>query len=134
MLNSEGLTAFVNASYSPSKPGLPVDPLLDYKTRSFISEAGFSYPFIRQRERNLTFTGLGFFSDDQSDIFGLPLFRDRLRGIRLKTEADYADDVQRHQPDLCRSQPRLRGARQHRKRQSAGFARIWPRSISPSSR
>jgi hemolysin activation/secretion protein len=93
VLNSEGLTAFINASYSPSKPGLPVDPVLDYKTRSFISEAGFSYPFIRQRERNLTFTGLGFFSDDQSDTFGLPLFRDRLHGIRLKTEADYADDV-----------------------------------------
>jgi hemolysin activation/secretion protein len=93
VLNSEGLTAFVNASYSPSKPGLPVDPVLDYKTRSFVSEAGFSYPFIRQRERNLTFTGLGFHSDDQSDTFGLPLFRDRLSGIRLKTEADYADEV-----------------------------------------
>jgi hemolysin activation/secretion protein len=93
VLNSEGLTAFFNASYSPSKPGLPVDPALDYKTRSFVSEAGLSYPFIRQRERNLTFTGLAFYSDDQSDTGSAALFRDRLNGVRLKTEADYADDV-----------------------------------------
>jgi hemolysin activation/secretion protein len=93
VLNSEGLIAFINSSYSPSKPGLPVDPLLEYKTRSFVTEAGLSYPFIRRRERNLVFTGLGFMSDDQSDAFGLPLFRDRLRGVRLKAEADLADEA-----------------------------------------
>jgi hemolysin activation/secretion protein len=93
VLTSEGLTAFVNTSYSPSKPGLPVDPVLKYKTRDYITEAGLSYPFIRQRERNLVFTGLGFMSDDQSDIAGAPLFRDRLRGVRLKAEADLADEL-----------------------------------------
>jgi hemolysin activation/secretion protein len=93
VLNSEGLTAFVNASYSPSKPGLPVDPVLEYRTRSLVTEGGLSYPVIRQRERNLTLTGLGFMSDDQSDTFGLPLFRDRLRGVRLKAEADIADEI-----------------------------------------
>jgi hemolysin activation/secretion protein len=91
VLNSEGLVAFVNASYSPSKPGLPVDPVLEYKTRSFVGETGLSYPVIRQRERNLTLTGLAFLSEDASDTFGQPLFRDRLRGVRLKAESDLAD-------------------------------------------
>ena len=93
VLNSEGLTAFVNASYGPSKPGLPVDPVLEYRTRSFVSEAGLSYPFIRQRERNLVFTGLAFVSDDQSDIVAGALFRDRMRGVRLKAEMDVADEL-----------------------------------------
>jgi hemolysin activation/secretion protein len=93
VLNSEGLTAFVNTSFSPSKPGLPVDPVLGYKTRDFLTEAGLSYPFIRQRERNLTFTGLGFLSNDDSDIVAGPLFRDRIRGVRLKAESDLADEI-----------------------------------------
>jgi hemolysin activation/secretion protein len=91
VLNSDGLVAFVNASYSPSKPGLPVDPVLEYKTRSFVGETGLSYPVIRQRERNLTLTGLAFLSEDASDVFGEPLFRDRLRGVRFKTDSDLAD-------------------------------------------
>ena len=127
VLNSEGLTAFVNASYSPSKPGLPVDPVLDYKTRSLVTEAGFMYPFIRQRERNLNFTALGFLSDDQSDTFGLPLFRDRLRGVRLKAEADLADEVGGiNQLNVVFSHG-FDGSRQHRERQSAGLARQRPR-------
>jgi hemolysin activation/secretion protein len=93
VLNSEGLVAFANASYSPSKPGLPVDPVLDYKTKSFVGETGLSYPVIRQRERNLTLTGLTFMSEDASDTFGLPLFRDRLRGVRFKAEANLADEL-----------------------------------------
>jgi hemolysin activation/secretion protein len=95
VLNSEGLVAFVNASYSPSKPGLPVDPVLEYKTRSFVGETGLSYPVIRQRERNLTLTGLGFMSDDRGSFLDMPDIapstRDRLRGVRLKSEADLAD-------------------------------------------
>jgi hemolysin activation/secretion protein len=93
VLTSEGLTAFVNTSFSPSKPGLPVDPILGYKTRDYLTEAGLSYPLIRQRERNLVFTGLGFMSDDQSDIAPGSLFRDRMRGVRLKAEGDLADEL-----------------------------------------
>jgi hemolysin activation/secretion protein len=93
VLTSEGLTAFINTSFSPSKPGLPVDPALKYRTRDYVTEAGLSYPFIRQRERNLVFTGLGFMSDDQSDIVAGPLFRDRIRGVRVKAEGDLADEL-----------------------------------------
>ena len=93
VLTSEGLTAFVNTSFSPSKPGLPVNPVLEYRTRDLITEAGLSYPFIRQRERNLVFTALGFMSNDDSDIVAGPLFRDRIRGVRLKAEGDLADEL-----------------------------------------
>ena len=33
---------------------------LDYRTRSSVLEAGFSYPVIRSREKNLNLTALGF--------------------------------------------------------------------------
>ena len=91
VLNGEGLTAFANASYSWGRPGPPVDPALEYKTRSLYGETGLSYPWIRSRERNLTFTGLAFVSDADSDVHDEALFRDRLRGVRLKADGDLAD-------------------------------------------
>jgi len=91
VLTSEGLTAFANASYSWGKPGLPVAPILNYKTLSFYGETGLSYPFVRSRERNLSFTGLFFVSNADSDALEEALFRDRLRGFRLKADADWAD-------------------------------------------
>jgi len=91
VLTPEGLTLFANASYSWGKPGPPVDPVLDFKTNSFYSEAGLSYPVIRSREANLTLSGLGFVSDADTDVLEAPLFRDRLRGVRLKADADWAD-------------------------------------------
>lgn len=91
VLTSEGLTAFVNASYGFGKPGTAQLELLEYKTRSTVVEAGLSYPVIRSREKNLTLTGLGFMTNDDSDTLGLPNSRDRLRGFRLKADADWAD-------------------------------------------
>jgi hemolysin activation/secretion protein len=91
VLNSEGLTFFANASYGAGKPGEPVDPTLNYKTRSTVVEAGLSYPVIRSRETNLTLTGLGFFTNDDSFELDQPFTRDRLRGFRLKGDADWAD-------------------------------------------
>ena len=91
VLNSEGLTAFVNASYGFGKPGTAQLELLEYKTRSTVVEAGLSYPVIRAREKNLTLTGLGFMTNDDGDQLGQPFSRDRLRGFRLKADADWAD-------------------------------------------
>ena len=95
VLTSEGLTGFVNASHSWGRPGRPVDPALEYKTRSTIAEAGLSYPLVRARERNLTFTGLAFLSDADGIFFNepnmAPSTRDRLRGFRLKADGDWAD-------------------------------------------
>jgi len=91
VLTSEGLTAFANASYGFGKPGTFELESKEYKTRSTVVEAGLSYPVIRAREKNLTLTGLGFMTNDDGDILGLPLSRDRLRGFRLKADADWAD-------------------------------------------
>ena len=90
-LTAEGLTAFVNGSVSRGKPGPPVDPILDYKTKSSIIEGGFLYPFVRLRERNLTATALFFSSNDSSDILGQLNTDVRLRGVRAKIDADAAD-------------------------------------------
>ncbi len=91
MLNSEGLTAFVNSGYTWGRPGPPVSELLEFKTRSTTAEAGLTYPAIRARERNLSFTGLFFLTDDDGDIFAAPSSRDRLRGFRVKADGDFAD-------------------------------------------
>ena len=97
VLTPEGLTAFVNGSYSVGRPGTPELQLLDYRTRSFMLESGLSYPVIRLRERNLTVSVLGFASDDRGSIFDMPntppSTHDRMRGIRLKADADAADPL-----------------------------------------
>jgi hemolysin activation/secretion protein len=96
VLTAEGLTYFANASYGFGRPDLGIEQaFLRYKTRSFYSETGLSYPLIRSRERNLTLAGLFFASDDNGIFFDQPdtppSTLDRLRGFRLRAEADSAD-------------------------------------------
>ena len=91
VLTSEGLTLFANASDSKSRPGPPVDPTLRFRTHSVQFETGLAYPWLRTRERNLTFTALVFASDNTSDILNAPFNDDRLRGFRLKADGDFAD-------------------------------------------
>jgi hemolysin activation/secretion protein len=94
VLTSEGLTAFVDGSYSWGRPGTQALEVLDFATRSTVIEAGAYYPVIRARERNLTLTGLAFMSDNYSDILEQPFNVDRLRGARVKADADIADSLQ----------------------------------------
>src|SRR6187549_401112 len=91
VLNSEGLTFLANASYGAGRPGTDLLRSFDYRTRSAIAEAGLAYPVIRTRELNLTLSGLGFLTDDRGDQLGLPFTHDKLRGFRLKADADWAD-------------------------------------------
>ncbi len=91
VLNSEGLTGFINASYGFGRPGGDLLRALEYKTRSAIVEAGLTYPVIRTRETNLYLTALGFVTNDESFQFGDPFTLDRIRGLRLKGDADWAD-------------------------------------------
>jgi hemolysin activation/secretion protein len=93
VLTSEGLTLFVNNNYTRSKPGTEILQLLEYKTRGDLFEAGMSYPFIRSREKNLIATALLFMSNDRSDILGALNTLDRIRGIRLKADIDFADPI-----------------------------------------
>jgi hemolysin activation/secretion protein len=94
VLTSEGLTAFVDGSYSWGKPGTQELEALEFSTRSTILEAGAFYPLVRSRERNLTLTGLVFMSDNYSDVLGAPFNVDRLRGFRGKADVDIADSLQ----------------------------------------
>jgi hemolysin activation/secretion protein len=91
VLNSEGLTAFANVSYGFGKPGGDLLNALNYKTRSAIAEAGLTYPVIRSRETNLYLTALGYLTNDESFQLGAPFTLDRIRGVRLKGDADWAD-------------------------------------------
>jgi hemolysin activation/secretion protein len=91
VLNAEGLWVFANASHGPSRPGTAQLELLDYRSVSDILEVGVASPIIRSREKNLTLTGLMFSNDSSSDILATPFMVDRLRGFRLKADADMAD-------------------------------------------
>ena len=96
VLTSEGLTAFVNASYSWGRPGTAALRELDYRTRSTIVEAGMYQPIIRSRERNLTLTGLAYLSDNYSFINltpNEPFQVDRIRGARARVDTDFADSL-----------------------------------------
>ena len=64
---------------------------LQYRTLGPYGDAGFSYPVIRSRERNLALSGLFFASNNESDVLGAPFNNDRLRGFRAKADADFAD-------------------------------------------
>ena len=91
VVTDEGLWVFANASHGPSRPGTAQLESLDYKSLSDMLEIGVASPIIRSREKNLTLTGLVFSSDSTSDTNLGPFNIDRLRGFRLKADADIAD-------------------------------------------
>ena len=91
VLNSEGLTLVANGSYGYGRPGTSQLEILQYKTKSIYVDVGLSYPVVRLRERNLALTGLFFSSDSQSDILSAVFNLDKLRGMRLRADGDFAD-------------------------------------------
>jgi hemolysin activation/secretion protein len=95
VLNPEGLTYFATASYGFGHPGTEELQFLNYRTRSFYAETGLSYPVIRARERNFAVSGLWFWSNDRGIFLDLPddppSTHDRMRGARLRVDADSAD-------------------------------------------
>ena len=91
VLNSEGVTAFADASYSWGKPGTDTLIALEYQSQSLALDAGFSYPVVRSRDQNLTLSGLFFLENDEGDILAAPNSVDRLRGLRFKADFDEAD-------------------------------------------
>src|SRR5437899_4085442 len=97
VLTAEGPTYFATASYGFGRPGTEELELLNYRTRSFYAETGLSYPVIRARERNLNVSGLWFWSNDRGLVFDLPdeppSTHDRMRGMRVRVDADSADAV-----------------------------------------
>ncbi len=94
VLTSEGLAFFADASYAWGTPGTAQLEILQYRTLGPYGDAGFSYSVIRSREKNLTFSGLFFASNNESNVLGAPFNDDRLRGFRAKADADFADKWQ----------------------------------------
>jgi hemolysin activation/secretion protein len=97
VLTGEGLTYFATASYGFGRPGTEELTFFDYRTRSFYAETGLFYPVIRARERNLNVSGLWFWSNDRGIFLDLldepPSTHDRMRGMRVRVEADSADAI-----------------------------------------
>jgi hemolysin activation/secretion protein len=91
VLTAEGLAAFVNVSYGFGHPGTAQLELLNYKTKTLYGDAGLSYPWIRSREKNLALSALVFGSDSDSDVLDTRFNEDRIRGTRIKVDADMAD-------------------------------------------
>jgi len=94
VLNSEGVSAFVNASYAWGNPGTQQLEDLAFRTTSLYVEGGFQSPVIRAREKNLNLTALIFGSDNYGFwnlTPGEPQSDDRLRGMRLRADGDFAD-------------------------------------------
>jgi hemolysin activation/secretion protein len=91
VLTSEGLTFFADGSDAWGTPGTVPLELLQYRTLGPYGDADLSYPVVRSRESNLTLSGLFFASNNESDVFGARFNDDRLRGFRIKTDADLAD-------------------------------------------
>jgi hemolysin activation/secretion protein len=94
VLTSEGLTFFADASDAWGTPGTVPLEILQYRTLGPYGDVGLSYPFIRSREKNLKLSGLFYGSDNEGDALGAPLSDDRLRGFRVKVDADFADATQ----------------------------------------
>lgn len=94
VLTSEGLTFFADLSDAWGSPGTVELEQLLYRTLGPYADAGFAYPFVRSREKNLTLSGLFFASNNESDVLNAPFNDDRLRGFRGKVDADFADPLQ----------------------------------------
>ena len=94
VLNSEGLTFFANASHGWGRPSVLGLMEFDYRTLSTLFEAGLAYPVIRAREKNLTATGLWFWTRDESTLApNTILTLDRMTGFRVKLDGDLADSL-----------------------------------------
>ena len=74
-----------------ARPARSSSKLLLYRTLGPYGDAGFSYPVLRSREKNITLSSLVYGSDNESDALGAPFTDDRLRGFRSKVDADFAD-------------------------------------------
>src|SRR5262249_27077284 len=97
VLTGDGLTYSATASYGFGHPGTEELELLNSRRRRFYAETGLSYPVVRAREPNLNVSGLWFWSNDRGIFFALPddppSTHDRMRGMRVRADADSADAV-----------------------------------------
>jgi hemolysin activation/secretion protein len=86
----------LRASYSHSDsmdPDTDFARLFDYSTQSDTVYLSASYPFIRSRDMNLSFTAAYEHRDSYSDLLGSGFNRDRLRNASLSANFDFSDEL-----------------------------------------
>ena len=89
-VGGEGLRFGVGLTYSETDPSLGLEPL-DVRSETVIASAFASYPVQRTRQSNV-FADFGFDLVDQDvEISGVPLTRDRLRTIYVRLSGDWTD-------------------------------------------
>ena len=133
VLNSEGLSFYVFGAYGWGRPGTVPLESINYRTKSLVFETGLTQPVVRTRERNVSLTALYFQSDDQSELTfsptsPLPTF-DRLRGFRLRLEADWVDPWSGVNQFYGVFSQGIHGARQHQQRRSVLVTVLRPRRL-----
>lgn len=91
ILTAEGLTVFTDGNASWGNPGTRALLVFDTETRGLNISAGFTYPFIRTRERNLTGTIAFDYKDSTSSNLGIMSTEDRLRIVRGELDYEFVD-------------------------------------------
>ncbi|HZD28466.1 MAG TPA: POTRA domain-containing protein [Xanthobacteraceae bacterium] len=126
VLTPEGLTYFATASYGFGRPGTEELEILEYRTRSFYAETGLSYPVIRARERNLSVSGLWFWSHIlRPSGRAAEHARSHARNAGARGSG-FRRRGRRHQSALFRLQPRGARARRHAERARPCLTRQRP--------
>jgi hemolysin activation/secretion protein len=83
----EGLVGRLSGVYGESNPGGALKAL-DLMSRSVVANAELAYPLVRLRARNLNLSGGFDWIDQETDLAGLKLNRDRLRVLYLRADGD----------------------------------------------
>ena len=91
VLTAEGLRFFTDGNASWGNPGTQALLAFDTKTRGLNLSAGFTYPFIRTREQNLTGTIAFDYKDSTSSNLGIMTTEDRLRIVRGELDYEFID-------------------------------------------
>jgi len=87
----QGLTAYVEGSYSDSTPGTFLLSLLEYRGEGITLQAGFDYAVIRTRQENLFLAAEFTYKDLKTDVLGFPFSQDRLSVAELLLDYDKSD-------------------------------------------
>lgn len=93
VLNSEGVFAFADASYSRGEPGTDELEAVEFASTSLQYDIGIGVPLLRSRDASLTLSALLFASDNEASMLDSPSSDDRLRGVRVKLDGEVSDDL-----------------------------------------
>jgi hemolysin activation/secretion protein len=88
----EGLVGRGSLTYGESRPGDFLKPL-DLKSRSIVANLEAAYPLVRSRNRNLYVASGLDIVDQDTDVAGQDLSRDKLRVLYARADGDYRTEI-----------------------------------------